>query len=137
MGVSSGRRRAHVVMSNDLLQQIDSRVGQRKRSEFIQEAIEEKLGRLRRVEAFERVVGAGADGDVPEWETRESTAEWLQTLPQNREADNPAVAANSCNQSRRICSKPPFSLTSREAGSRPLHGSVRTSVAQFRPASPQ
>jgi hypothetical protein len=95
MGVSSGRRRAHVVLSRDLLQEIDSRVGQRKRSEFIQEAIEEKLGRLRRVEAFERVVGSVADGDVPEWETRESTAEWLRALRQDREDGNPDVAANS------------------------------------------
>jgi Arc/MetJ-type ribon-helix-helix transcriptional regulator len=78
--VSTGRRRAHVVMPSGLLQEIDARVGQRKRSEFIQEAIEEKLGRLRRVEAFERVVGSVADGDIPEWETRESTSEWLRAL---------------------------------------------------------
>ena len=95
MGVTSGRRRAHVVMSSNLLQEIDSRVGQRKRSEFIQEAIEEKLGRLRRVEAFERVVGSVVEGDVAEWETRESTAEWHRALRQDREAVNPDVAANS------------------------------------------
>jgi hypothetical protein len=82
-------------MSSDVLREVDSRVGQRKRSEFIQEAIEEKLGRLRRVEAFERVVGSVADGDVPEWETRESTAEWLRALRQDREADDPDIAANS------------------------------------------
>jgi Arc/MetJ-type ribon-helix-helix transcriptional regulator len=80
MSVSSERCRAHVVMPSALLREIDSRVGQRKRSEFIQEAIEEKLGQLRRVEAFERVVGSVADGDIPEWETRESTAEWLRAL---------------------------------------------------------
>lgn len=80
MTASSERRRAHVMMPGDLLRMIDSRVGQRKRSEFIQEAIEEKLNRLRRVEAFERVVGSVADGDIPEWETRESTAEWLRAL---------------------------------------------------------
>lgn len=80
MTESSERRRAHVVMSSDLLREIDSRVGQRRRSEFIQEAVEEKLGRLRRVEAFERVVGSVADGDIPEWETPESTAEWLRGL---------------------------------------------------------
>ena len=80
MGVSSGRRRAHVVMSNDLLQEIDSRVGQRKRSEFIQEAIEEKLNRLQRLEAFERVVGSIGDGDIPEWDTPESVAQWVQEL---------------------------------------------------------
>ena len=51
-------------------------VGQRKRSEFIQEAIELKLGRLRRVEAFERVVGWVSDNRIPKWEIRESTPEW-------------------------------------------------------------
>ena len=88
MTVPSERRRAHVVIPSDLLQEIDVRVGQRKRSEFIQEAIEEKLGRMRRVEAFERVVGSVADGDIPEWETRESTAEWLRAIRQDRETDN-------------------------------------------------
>ncbi len=80
MGVSTGRRRAHVVMPAELLRKIDALVGQRKRSEFIQEAIEEKLSRLHRVEAFKRVVGSVADGDTPEWETRESTADWLHAL---------------------------------------------------------
>lgn len=80
MAVSANRRRAHVVMPEDLLQEIDARVGQRHRSEFIQEAIAEKLQRLRRVEAFERVVGSVAEGEIPEWETRESTDEWLREL---------------------------------------------------------
>jgi hypothetical protein len=95
MTASSERRRAHVVVPGDLLREIDSRVSQRKRSEFIQEAIEEKLNRLRRVEAFERVVGSVADGDIPEWETRESTSEWLCALRQDREADTPYVVARS------------------------------------------
>jgi Arc/MetJ-type ribon-helix-helix transcriptional regulator len=85
MALYTGRRRAHVVMPNELLREIDARVDQRTRSEFIQEAIEKKLDRLRRVEAFERVVGSVADGDVPEWETRESTADWLRALRQDRE----------------------------------------------------
>jgi Arc/MetJ-type ribon-helix-helix transcriptional regulator len=82
MVVSTRRRRAHVVLPEDLLQKIDARVGQRKRSEFIQEAIEEKLNHLARVEAFERVVGSIADGEVPEWDTRESTEAWVRDLRQ-------------------------------------------------------
>ncbi len=85
MAMASARRRAHVVLPDDLLRDIDARVGQRKRSEFIQDAIEAKLNQLRRVEAFERVVGSVADGDIPEWETRESTAEWLRAIRQDRE----------------------------------------------------
>jgi hypothetical protein len=95
MTVSSERRREHVVMPSDLLREIDSRVGRRKRSAFIQEAIEEKLNRLRRVEAFERVVGSVADGDIPEWKTPESTAEWLRGLRGNRETDNSDLVTRS------------------------------------------
>jgi Arc/MetJ-type ribon-helix-helix transcriptional regulator len=80
MTVSTGRRRAHVVMPEDLLREIDARVGQRRRSEFIQEAIEEKLARLCRVEAFERVVGSLKDVDVPGWETPEAAARWVHDL---------------------------------------------------------
>ena len=83
----SPKRRAPVVMSEDLLREIDARVGRRHRRELIQEAIEEKLARLRRVEAFERVVGSVADGEIPEWETRESTAEWLRALRQGWQND--------------------------------------------------
>jgi Arc/MetJ-type ribon-helix-helix transcriptional regulator len=80
MAVSTERRWAHVVLPTHLVRQIAERVGQRQRSEFIQEAIEEKLNRLRRVEAFKRVVGSIADGEIPEWETRESTSAWLHDL---------------------------------------------------------
>ena len=80
MAVPTERRRAHVVLPSDLVCDIDERVGQRRRSEFIQEAIEEKLNRLRRVEAFQRVVGSIGDGEIPEWETRESTSAWVREL---------------------------------------------------------
>lgn len=80
MVVSTERRRAHVVLPSDLICEIDERVGQRRRSKFIQEAIEEKLHRLRRVEAFKRVVGSVADGEIPEWDTPEATAQWVHDL---------------------------------------------------------
>ena len=80
MAVSTERRRAHVVLPNDLLCEIDERVGQRRRSEFIQEAIEEKLNRLRRAEAFQRVVGSVADGDIPECDTPEAASQWVHDL---------------------------------------------------------
>jgi hypothetical protein len=87
MVVATKRRRAHVVMAEDVLQEIDARVGQRHRSEFIQEAVEEKLNRLRRVEAFERVVGSIPDGVVPEWDTHESAVAWVRALREEWDAD--------------------------------------------------
>lgn len=93
MAGSTERRRAHVVLASDLIREIDERVGQRRRSEFIQEAIEEKLSRLRRVEAFNRVVGSVADGDIPEWETRESTSAWLHELRRDRASEDLGLAS--------------------------------------------
>jgi Arc/MetJ-type ribon-helix-helix transcriptional regulator len=95
MVVSKGRRRAHVVLPEKLLMEIDARVGQRKRSEFIQEAIEEKLKYLGRVEAYSRFAGSIADGEVPEWDTRESTEAWLRELRGGGESNHTPVSSNS------------------------------------------
>jgi Arc/MetJ-type ribon-helix-helix transcriptional regulator len=96
MAISTKRRRAHVVLPEELLRKIDARVGQRHRSEFIQEAIEEKLNYLERIDAFRRVAGSIADGEVPEWDTRESTEKWLRELRGGCEPDRiPATPARS------------------------------------------
>ena len=91
MSATSGeRRRAHVVLPDDLIKEIDARVGQRQRSQFIQEAVEDKLRRLRRVETFERILESNETAGIPEWETRESTSDWIQRM---REEWEQAAAA--------------------------------------------
>ncbi len=85
MTVSTGRRRAHVVLPRELIDQVDALVGPRKRSQFIQEAIEDKIGRRRRIEAFEQFAGSLKDVDIPGWETSESTAQWVHDLRYNPE----------------------------------------------------
>ena len=84
MAVSTERRRAHVVLPSELLREIDALVGRRGRSRFIEEAASDKLQLLRRVAAFERAIAKPTVG-VPEWETRESAAEWVREL--RRESD--------------------------------------------------
>jgi hypothetical protein len=79
MAVSSERRRAHVVLPGALLREIDALVGRRGRSRFIEEAVSDKLQLLHRVAAFERAIAKPTVG-VPEWETRESAAEWVREL---------------------------------------------------------
>jgi metal-responsive CopG/Arc/MetJ family transcriptional regulator len=79
MAVSPERRRAHVVLPVALLREIDALVGRRGRSRFLEEAASEKLQRLRRIAAFERATAELTVG-VPEWETRESAAEWVREL---------------------------------------------------------
>ena len=80
MAVSTKRRRTHVVLPDELLQKIDERVGPRHRSEFIEEAVEEKIRHLELVEAFHQFAGSIKDGDVPEWDTPESTARWIDEI---------------------------------------------------------
>lgn len=80
MAVSAERRRAHIVLPQELIDEIDSLVGPRKRSQFVQEAIEDKIGRRRRVEAFDKVVGSLVNAGPPEWATSESAAQWVHDL---------------------------------------------------------
>lgn len=72
--------RTHVSLRDDLAKEVDERVGKRRRSEFINEAVEERLKRLRLAEAIEAVGGSLKDVDIPGWETEESTLEWIRAM---------------------------------------------------------
>ena len=78
MGIAD--MRTHIVVPDGLIAAIDARVGQRKRSRFIAEAIEEKLRRADLIEAFEEVAGSLADVDIPGRETPESTSQWVHDM---------------------------------------------------------
>jgi len=75
---TSKPRRVHIMLPDSLLEEIDAQVGPRKRSQFIQEAVSEKLARQCRDEAFERIVGSLKDVDIPGWETPEAAAQWVR-----------------------------------------------------------
>ena len=77
--------RAHIVVPDELIAEIDARVGQRKRSRFIAEAIEAQLRNIKALEAFDAVAGSLVDVDIPGWETPESASEWVRAM--RREAD--------------------------------------------------
>jgi metal-responsive CopG/Arc/MetJ family transcriptional regulator len=70
--------RAHVVLPDELLEQIDELVGKRKRSEFIAEVLEREVRRRRRMERATEMMGSLRDVDIPGWETSESTVEWVR-----------------------------------------------------------
>lgn len=86
------RRRAHVVMPQEVIEEVDVRVGPRHRSEFILDAVREQLRRLRRVEAFDRAVGSSREGGIREWDTPESTEAWVRALRGDWEGRNDADA---------------------------------------------
>lgn len=70
--------RTHVVLPADLLEELDKVTGSRKRSEFIEAAVREKLDREKRMQTLLAAVGMFADEDIPGWETVESTAAWVR-----------------------------------------------------------
>jgi Arc/MetJ-type ribon-helix-helix transcriptional regulator len=85
----TAKRRAHVVLPEAMVEEIDRLVGPRGRSEFIQDAIAAELQRRRRVAAFEAVAGTVKDGEIPEWDTSESSPNWVRSLREEWEAGDP------------------------------------------------
>lgn len=70
--------RAHVVMSDEVLREIDRLVGQRARSRFLEEAAREKLERLALAASLEDTAGVASARAYPEWRDRRAAAEWVR-----------------------------------------------------------
>lgn len=73
-------RRVHTVMPAELIEEIDAQVGPRKRSRFVQEAVEKKLRREKMLASLAEMAGSLAECDIPDWETSEAAAEWVRAL---------------------------------------------------------
>lgn len=85
-------RRTHVLLPEDLLQEIDSLVGARRRSRFIAETVAAELHRRRLKAAVAEMDGALADVDIPGWETPDAAAAWVRAL---RDADEVVESSDS------------------------------------------
>jgi Arc/MetJ-type ribon-helix-helix transcriptional regulator len=71
-------RRTHIVISEQLVAQIDTLVGKRGRSNFITRAAEKELMRLRQIKALQAAAGAWKDKDHPE--LKQGAAKWVKKL---------------------------------------------------------
>jgi len=76
-------KRTHVVLSDQLVKDIDALVGSRRRSSFITQAAEKELMRLRQLKALDDVAGAWKDADHPE--LKQGAAKWVKKLRQENE----------------------------------------------------
>jgi hypothetical protein len=76
-------KRTHVVLSEQLVKDIDKLVGSRQRSRFLTQAAEKELMRLRQIEALKDAAGAWKDGDHPE--LKQGAARWVKKLRQESE----------------------------------------------------
>lgn len=70
--------RAHVVMSDEVLNAVDARVGERGRSRFLEEAAKERLARLELGEALEAARGAAKGPAYAHWKDRRTSAAWVR-----------------------------------------------------------
>ena len=74
--------RTHIVLPDDLIEEIDAIAGPRKRSQFIEEAVRAKVLNERQKRAMEAVLrGPGLDPEKhPYWSTPEKTSEWVHNM---------------------------------------------------------
>ena len=70
-------KRTHVVLSEQLVKDIDKLVGSRQRSSFLTQAAERELMRLRQLKALDELV-PWKDKDHPE--LKEGAAKWISKL---------------------------------------------------------
>lgn len=76
---SGGEIRTHPSLPAHLVSEVDACVGARQRSEFIAEAIQEKLRDDALDRAIEDVI-AHPSPTIPEWATTELAVEWVRAI---------------------------------------------------------
>lgn len=70
--------RTHIIVPEELIEEIDRIAGKRKRSRFVEEAIREKLEREALGRAMKEVKGMLDPADYPEWSTPEKVSAWIR-----------------------------------------------------------
>ncbi|MCH8893275.1 MAG: ribbon-helix-helix protein, CopG family [Chloroflexi bacterium] len=70
--------RTHVILPEDLVRSVDALAGKGKRSQFIEEAIREKVRIDTLRAALEATAGILSAEDHPEWATSEKVASWVR-----------------------------------------------------------
>lgn len=72
------KKRTHVVVSEELVEEIDRLTGKRKRSWFITQAVRKEIQRLNFLNAVRETTGVWDDMDHPEFKT--GVESWVRSL---------------------------------------------------------
>ena len=70
--------RTHVILPEDLVKSVDALAGKGKRSQFIEDAIREKVRIDTLLAALKATAGIFSAEDHPEWETSAKVAAWVR-----------------------------------------------------------
>ena len=79
----STQKRTHVVVSEELVKEIDRLSGKRKRSWFITQAVRKEIQRLNFLKAVKETAGAWKDEDHPEF--KKGVDNWVRSLREEDE----------------------------------------------------
>ena len=79
--------RTHVILPDDLVKAVDNEAGKGKRSQFIEEAVREKLRKDALLSALRRTAGTISAKGHPEWDTPEDVASWVRNLRKQSDQD--------------------------------------------------
>jgi len=74
------KARAHVIIEEDIVKEIDRLVGKKKRSNFISEATKKELKRIKQLSLIKNLKGTWKDEDHPELAGKEGTHKWVRRL---------------------------------------------------------
>lgn len=77
------KKRTHVVVSEELIEEIDRLSGKRKRSWFITQAVRKEIQRLNFLNAVKETAGAWNDNDHPEF--KNGVESWVRSLREEDE----------------------------------------------------
>ncbi len=77
--------RAHIILPEELVGEVDRLAGKRGRSRFIEEAVQERVRREKLRAALHSTAGILKAEDYPEWSIPAKISEWVR---RSRELDN-------------------------------------------------
>lgn len=77
------KKRTHVVVSEELIKEVDKFSGKRKRSWFITQAVKKEIQRLSFLDAVKETAGAWDDRDHPEF--KKGVENWVRSLREEDE----------------------------------------------------
>lgn len=77
------KKRTHVVVPKELMEEIDRLSGKRKRSWFITQAVRKEIQRLNFLKAVKETAGAWKDEDHPEF--KKGVDNWVRSLREEDE----------------------------------------------------
>lgn len=70
--------RAHVILSDEVIERIDASVGKRRRSRFLEEAAREKLARLELEQALRATAGIARGPRYRHWHDQRAVNAWVR-----------------------------------------------------------